>query len=387
MNNLPPFALEQYLLQHEHKAELSLCSSGLDSLTLAELLAVSDADTLALWERQALGYSEPQGDLRLREEIGLQYDGLPAHLVALFTGAAEAILCGLSALLTPQDHAIVITPCYQSLKSVPASICAITEIPLQILDHVWTLDLEALRQAIQPNTRVLVINFPNNPTGALPSDAVRQELITLAREYDLYIFCDEVYRGLEREGIPPWPPMVTAYEKGISVGSLSKLYAMPGVRCGWLACRDQSVLDKAVGLKHYTSICNNGPGELLALMALRAQSVLIPHNRAVLAPRFELMRQFLARHASLFDWVAPQGGCLVFPRLNRKFCAVHGPEGEGVRSGVAERFALDLLTVEKVLILPGQLYDFPGEALRLSFASKTLQQALERVDRFIQQRR
>ncbi len=375
MNNLPPFTLEQYLLQHEHKAELSLCSSGLDSLTLRELLAFGDSETLTLWEKQTLGYSDPQGAPRLRDEIGRLYASLPARSLGLFSGAAEAIFCGLSALLTPQDHAIIITPCYQSLKSVPASICGITEIPLQMREQTWELDIRSIEQAIQPHTRVLVMNFPNNPTGALPSDTLRQALIALARAHDLYIFSDEVYRGLELADTPQWPPMVDAYEKGISVGSLSKLFAMPGVRCGWLACRDQSILEKAVGFKHYTTICNNGPGEILALMALRAHAEIIPRNRSVLAPRFVLMHQFLERHPAVFDWVAPQGGCLVFPRLIL----------QGDSSGIAERFALDLLAAEKVLVLAGQLYDFPGEFLRLSYASKTLPQALERLERFIRQ--
>lgn len=369
MNKLPDFVLEQYLLEHEPQAELSLCSSGLDSLALSDLLPLADKETLALWEGQQLGYSEPQGHPLLRQAVSGLYDGLASQDVILFSGAAEAICCGLHALLSPDDHCIVITPCYQSLQSIPESICPTTTVPLQALDGQWQLDLSAVRQAVQSNTRLLVMNFPNNPTGALPSRETLTHLIELAREFGLYLFSDEVYRGLELGTVASWPALVEAYEKGITVGSLSKLFAMPGVRVGWLACRDQSVLARVMGLKHYSTICNNTPGEILALMALRAQHVIIPQNRATLAPRFTMMQDFLNRHAALFDWIPPQAGCLVFPRL--------------LGGLSAPQFALDLLHEEKVIVLPGYLYDFPGDYLRLSYAGKTLSQALERFDTFI----
>jgi aspartate/methionine/tyrosine aminotransferase len=372
MNKFPDFVLEQYLLQHEHQAEFSLCSSGLDSLALSDLLPLADSETLALWEGQHLGYSEPQGHPLLRQTVSALYEGLKSQNIILFSGAAEAICCGLSALLSPDDHCIVITPCYQSVQSIPESICHTTTVPLQALDGAWQLDLAAVRQAVQSNTRLLVMNFPNNPTGALPSREVLNNLIELAREFGLYIFSDEVYRGLELDEVLSWPALVEAYEKGVSVGSLSKLFAMPGVRVGWLACRDESVLARVMGLKHYSTICNNTPGEILALIALRAQQIIIPKNRATLAPRFAMMQAFLNRHAALFDWISPKAGCLVFPRL---------------LGGLnATQFALDLLHEEKVIVLPGHLYDFPGEYLRLSYAGKTLPQALERFDSFIARR-
>jgi len=379
MHNQPVFALEQYLLKYEHKAEISLCNSGLDPLTLSQLLAVCDSETRALWEQQMLGYSEPQGHPLLRAEIASLYecsnevsDGAKQKLApVLFAGASEAILCGLSALLSADDHCIVITPCYQSLKTVPQKLCETTTVSLQPEDGQWRLDLSAIREAIQPNTRAVVINFPHNPTGALPERAILDELVALARQYGLYLFSDEVYRGLEMPGVEPWPPLANVYERGISVGSLSKLYALPGVRTGWLACPDSAFLEAASGLKHFTSICNNTPGEILSLIALRARHALVPASKAALSSHFEQMEAFLNRHADLFEWIPPQAGCLIFPQLKRGMSA--------------ERFALDLLYTQKVLVLPGQVYDFPGEALRLSFAGRTLPQALQGVENFIGQ--
>jgi len=370
MSKIPVFALEHYLLQHEHKAEFSLCNSGLDSLTLTELLAGADEETRLVWEQQNLGYSEPQGHPLLREEIASLYDNLAWESVNTFAGASEAIFVGAQALLSADDHAIVITPCYQSLKSIPESICPITTVSLQPLDGEWQLDVDAIRQAVRPNTRALVMNFPNNPTGALPDRSVLDELIALAREFGLYIFSDEVYRGLEQPGVAAWPPIVDVYEKGISIGSLSKLYAMPGARIGWLASHDEPFMETVTNLKHYTTICNNSSGELLGIMALRGKADILTRNRAVLTPRYTLLKDFLNQHNDLFDWIPPRAGCLIFPSLKR-----------GLN---AERFAMDLLNEAKVLVLPGQVYDFPGEHLRVSFAGKTLPEALHGLGAFIE---
>lgn len=369
MKTLSSFVLEKYLLQHEHKARLSLCNSGLDGLNLRDILAVSTEATQALWERQSLGYSEPLGHPQLRQEVSRLYAGLEPEHVTIFAGAAEAIYCGLHALLSPEDHCIVVTPCYQSLKSVPESVCEVSTVSLQPVERQWRLDTHAIRQAIRPNTTALILNFPNNPTGALPEHTVLDELVILAREFNLYLFSDEVYRGLELPGVEAWPAMADIYEKGVSVGSLSKLYGMPGTRVGWLACPDENLMSRVVGRRHYTTICNNGAGELLALMALQGRDKLLPRNKAVLLPQYAILRDFLERHDDLFDWIDPQAGCLVFPRLKR-----------GLK---AERFALDLLHETGVLILPGQVYEFPGEYIRLGYAGKTLPQALERFESFI----
>jgi len=369
MKSLSPFVLENYLLQHEHKAEFSLCNSGLDGLSLSELLATSTEAAKTLWERQSLGYSEPQGHPLLRQEVSQLYGSLNPGQVTIFSGAAEAIYCGLHTLLSSNDHCIVVTPCYQSLKSIPESVCQVSKISLQPLDGQWQLDIAAIRQAIRPNTTALILNFPNNPTGALPARAVLDELIKLAREFNLTIFSDEVYRGLELPGVKSWPAIIDIYEKGISVGSLSKLYAMPGTRVGWLASPDQSFMNRVIGRRHYTTICNNGAGELLALIALQGRDALLPKHKSGLPPRYRQLRNFMERHEDLFDWIDPQAGCLVFPRLKR-----------GLK---AERFALDLLHETGVLILPGQVYEFPGEYLRIGYAGKTLPQALERFENFL----
>lgn len=364
---LPLFTLEEYLLAHEHKAELSFCSSGVDSLTLKTLLALADPDSLRRWETLQLGYSTPQGAPLLRAEIANQYANLPADGVMLFSGACEAIFCAMQALLTPSDHAVVITPCYQSLKSVAASICPVTEVPLRFEDN-WQLDVSSIEAAMRPDTHMIIVNFPNNPTGAIPDLQTFQALVELARRHNAYLFSDEVYQLMELDPADRLPAAVDCYEKGLSVGSLSKVYGLPGLRVGWLATRDTSVISKLLSFRHYATICENTPGETLALMALRARNAIVANHMAQLRTQFQQFQVWMTAHADTFEWVPPKAGCLAFPRL---------------RQGSADRFAMELLTQEKVLLLPGSLYETPGEFLRFGFGNQNLPESLHRLERFL----
>lgn len=360
---LPPFELEQYLLLHEHKASLSLCSSGLESMSLSELLALSDSETMVLFRQTRLEYSPPHGLERLRQEIARHYPGICPEQVCVFAGSAEGIFCTLQGLLTPEDHAVVITPCYQSLYSVPASQCAITAVSLDETSG-WQLDLDRVQAALRPNTKVIVVNFPNNPTGALPTLGIMSELIEIARKRGLYIFSDEVYRLMEIDPADRLPPIASLYERGISVSSMSKAYGLPGLRIGWVISQAPEVLSSAIGIRHYTSICPNSTSEILALMALRAGESILEKNHHVMRSNLLLVDQFFDSAKEQCHWIKPKGGCLGFPRL--------------LTSETAESLSLRLLENEGVLILPGSLYGKYSNHFRIGFGQRSTRDALNK---------
>ena len=366
---LPLFKLEEYLFTHEHQAEISLCSSGLDSLSLANLLEYADADQLNSWNASRLGYSTPQGSPELRELIARQYQAIASNGVMVFNGACEAIYCAMRALLSPEDHVIVVTPCYQSLKSVAASVCETTELPLRF-EEGWRFNPMHVQDLIRPNTRMIVINFPNNPTGALPELKDVQSLIEIARKQNAWIFSDEVYRLMELNPADRLPPIADLYEKGLSVSSLSKAYGLPGLRIGWLATRDQDVISKLISLRHYLTICPNTTSENLAQIALSAQGAILETNLDLLRTNYQLLHALMSQHANLLSWIPPKAGCLGYIKL------LNGQN--------ADQFALDLLKTEKVLVLPGSLYDTSGPFLRMGFGSRALPEALSRLSRFLQ---
>ncbi|WP_373531734.1 aminotransferase class I/II-fold pyridoxal phosphate-dependent enzyme [Vampirovibrio sp.] len=365
---LPLFKLEEYLFKYEHQAEISLCSSGLDSMPLAQLLAYAHPQQLKSWETLPLGYATPQGSPALRALIAAEYTTIEADGVMVFNGACEAIYCAMQALLQADDHVIVVTPCYQSLKSVAASICQVTEVPL-LYEEQWAFNPTRVQSAMRPNTRMIVVNFPNNPTGAILSASEMQALIAIARQQNAWIFCDEVYRHLEFNPADRLPPIADQYEKGLSVFSLSKAYGLPGLRIGWLATPDQSVISKLLSLRHYLTICPNTGSEILAQIALSAQTPILEAHRATLKTGYAIFEQFMNQHQSQLGWVPPKAGCLGYIQL--------------LNTPHADQFALDVLKAHKILVLPGSLYDSGGAFVRMGFGSHTLPQALSRLSEFL----
>ncbi len=241
MRELRPFELEVFFSKWEFTARHHLCASDMQSMTLTELLALADDADRKAWDSLYLGYTETWGGMGLREAIASTYERVAPADVLTFVGAQEAIFAAMHALLRPEDHAIVVIPNYQSVESVPVSICDTTGIALDAARN-WELDLGRVRDAIRPNTRVISFNFPHNPTGKVISRATLDALVAMARERGIYLFSDEVYRGVERRPEMMLPQVADLYERGISLGVMSKSYGLPGIRVGWVACRDREAL-------------------------------------------------------------------------------------------------------------------------------------------------
>ena len=341
MPELRPFALEVFFSKWEFTARHHLCASDMQSMTLVELLGMADAKDRAAWDALYLGYTESWGSPGLRETIAGTYDCVAASEVLTFVGAQEGIFVAMHALLGPDDHAITIIPNYQSVESVPLSICETTGIALDP-SRSWELDLGAVRDAIRATTRVICINFPHNPTGKVISRATLEELIAICQERGIYLFSDEVHRLIERRPEITLPQVADIYERGISLGVMSKAYGLPGLRVGWVACRDAEVLRRMERMKHYTSICGAGPSELLAQIALKARDAILARNRALIAKNLELLEAFFTEHSDLFVWYLPDGGCIGFPQYLG-------------RDGV-EEFAQRLVEDSGVLLLPASVF-------------------------------
>ena len=341
MRVLRPFALEVFFSKWEFTARHHLCASDMQSMTLSELLAMADAGDRAAWDALYLGYTETWGSPGLRDAIAGTYESIAASELLTFVGAEEGIFAAMHALLGPDDHAITVIPNYQSVESVPLSICETTGVALNP-ERGWELDLERLRDAIRPNTRVICINFPHNPTGKVIARGALDEIISLCRAWGIYLFSDEVYRLIERRPEMTLPQVADIYERGISLGVMSKAYGLPGIRVGWVACKDAEVLRRMERMKHYTSICGAAPSELLAQIALKARDRILARNRSLIVRNLALLETFFVEHSDLFAWYLPDGGCIGFPRYLGR---------EGV-----EAFASKLVEQSGVLVLPASVY-------------------------------
>ena len=259
------FALERYFARWEFAVEYLLCASDVEGYSMAELLALADAEARGLWENLRLGYTESTGHPLLRAEIASLYEGIEADDILVFAGAEEAIFCLANVVLGPDDHAVVTWPGYQSLYEVGRAAGA--DVTLHELSEAdgWSLDVERLIGSLRSNTRLVVVNAPHNPTGMVPTHADWARLTGELARRGVHLLADEVYRFLEFEEADRLMAGADAFERGISLGVMSKSFAMAGLRIGWLATRDRAVLERCARLKDYTTICSSAPSEALAL--------------------------------------------------------------------------------------------------------------------------
>jgi aspartate/methionine/tyrosine aminotransferase len=265
---------------------------------------------------------------------------------------------------------IVISPAYQSLHEIARSIgCEVTPWLLKPVEFGWQLDLKQLEQSLTARTRLLVLNFPHNPSGYLPSPAEFTAIVHLARQHGLYIFSDEMYRLLEYDPAARLPSICEVYERGIALSGLSKSFALPGLRIGWLATQDHAWIERLLTYKDYTTICNSAPSEILAIIALQNAAAIVQRNLQIIRANLALAEPFFSAHAELFDWFRPQAGSVAFPRW--------------LGSEPVEQFCQELLAQRGVMLVPGGLFGFTGNHFRLGLGRKNFGAALEQLGHFL----
>ena len=374
MTTLPEFRLETHFSKWEFKAKYHMTASDAESISLRDLLAMATPAEREEFEGMWLGYTETFGASDLRESIATKYTSQNASQILCFAGASEGIFAANSVILDKHSHAIVVTPNYQSHETLPLAICEATGVPLDPDDH-WSLDIDRVADAIKPNTKLVTINFPHNPTGAiLPIDHY-MSLVELCRKHGIYILHDEIFNGLGPSGTQHLPFIADVYERGLSLNVMSKSYGLPGLRIGWIACEDKEVIAKMERLKHYLSICNSGPSERLTKIALSQQDKLLQRNCSIVDENLPKWDLFFNNHPDLFDWTRPDGACMGFPRYK-------GPEG-------VEKFCRLLVEQSGVLLLPSTIYKSdlgptPNDRFRLGFGRKGLDEGLGVLEQHIE---
>jgi aspartate/methionine/tyrosine aminotransferase len=348
--DVQPFGLERWFAEHEHGADVMLAESGIRSLRADRF----DTDP------GEVGYVIPtNGDPELRARVGERY-GRPAEEVAFTCGTQEANFLTFLSLLDRDGHAVVVTPTYQALHSVPEAVGEVTRVALSPPD--WDLDVDAVADAVGPDTELVVLNNPNNPTGKYHDRGTVEALYDLAADEDAYLLCDEVYRLLAED---PIEPVASMGEHGISTTSLTKAYGLAGTRFGWVA-GPREVVDAAWNWKDYTTISPSVFGQHVAEQALRPEreASILGENRELAARHRDRVASFLDEHG--LDWHYPVG-VNGFPTV---------PEG----FADAREFCLTLVEEESVVLAPGDVFGFPGR-FRIGFglASEDLKTGLDRM--------
>ena len=350
------FGLERWFGKYEHEADIMLAESGIRSLEL---------DRFDLDPGKADYVIPTDGDPAFRAEVGERYDR-SADEVAFTVGTQEANFLAFLSLLHSGhgDHAVVVTPTYQALHSVPEAFGRVTRVPLRRPN--WSVDVEGVKEAVTDETAVVVLNNPNNPTGKYHGEETVRALYDVAADHDAFLLCDEVYRLLAEE---PLPPAATLGEYGLSTTSLTKAYGLAGLRFGWLV-GDAAVVEGAVRWKDYTTISPSIFGQHVARQALGdAESEILAENRELAETHRETVAEWVADRG--LDWHDPVG-------VNG-FVTV--PDG----FDDAEEFCRVVVAEESVVLAPGHLFGPYEDRFRIGFGLETdlLEEGLERVGRVV----
>ena len=365
---LPDFKLETFFSKWEFNAKYHMCASDMESMTLQDLLNLSTEQDKEDWNQLNFKYIETCGSPKLRSAVANSYSKLSSENILAFAGAEEGLYVAMHCILKKDDHAIIITPNYQSSETIPASICDVSGIGLEAGNN-WNLDVQKIKDAIRPNTRLISINFPHNPTGKVISKQTLNDLIDIVRQRGIYLFSDEVYRLMERNNNIRLPQVADLYEKGLSLNVMSKSYGLPGLRIGWIASQDLNLLHQMEKMKHYLSICNSSPSEFLAVIALQASADILSRNHKIIDDNLKLLNPFFAQNRDLFEWNEPDGGCIGYPKYLGS---------EGVMA-----FCERLIKEHGIMLLPGSIYDSangpsPSNHFRIGYGRKAVKEGLRK---------
>ena len=306
---IQPFAVEEWMNAYETGARYNIAETCVDSVSIDELFSLCNADRDAFWQNlsaQRLTYGDIEGAPLFREGVCRLYRTLQPQEIVTTHGAAGANHHVFYSLVEPGDRVISIMPSYQQLYSIPESYCADLQIINLRPEDGYLPDLNLLRELAVPGTKLICINNPNNPTGALMSGEILRQIVEIAREAGAYVLCDEVYRHLTQEDV--WSEsIVDLYEKGISVSSMSKVFSLAGLRLGWIATHDETLHKSILSHRDYNLISCGIFDEALGTVALQNSDRLLARNCAIVRKNLRILDEWMETEPRL-SYHKPQAG-------------------------------------------------------------------------------
>ena len=344
------FKVEEWFNKYEHKAVYDLADTCVEALSINELLAITHADLKEIHSKK-LNYGDIHGSIRLKNAICKMYEYQAPDNITITHGAVGANQLVMLALIENGDKVVSIIPTYQQHYSIPKSIGANVKLLYLKESNNWIPDLEELEKLVGNDTKVICMNNPNNPTGAVIPEEKLQKIIQIARKSNSYILCDEVYRGLEHNGEIS-KSIADIYEKGISTGSVSKVFSLAGLRLGWIA-GPKDVMIEVNRQREYNTISVGILDDYFASLAIENKEKIIKRN----------INKILEGKNVLTDWlntekhchcVIPQGGTTAFIGYYTKINS--------------SKLCKKLQDDTGVMILPGETMEFDGY-LRIGYGN------------------
>tara|TARA_R110001583_G_scaffold123082_1_gene274431 strand:+ start:50678 stop:51808 length:1131 start_codon:yes stop_codon:yes gene_type:complete len=361
------FKLERYFAKHEFNAKYLFSSSDCDGYALKYLLENASKNEMDLWEGIKLGYTESEGNPLLRKAI-LQYYKIKTIENVVVASPGELNFISMNVLLNSKDHVITVSPCYQSLSEVVKSINC--ELSLwKPNSEKWEFNTTDLEKLIRKNTKLIILNFPHNPTGSYLKREQLDEIVRIAKKNDVYIFSDEMYHKLIMDETMELPPISDIYEKGISLWGTSKTFGLAGLRIGWLVTQDTDFLHKVVAFKDYLSICNSAPSEILSIIALNNIDKFLPQNLKKIKENILLFGDFVGKHPIISSFTPPKAGSTSFVKLN-------------INNSSLE-FSNQLVEKTGIMTVPSEMFEHNGKYIRVGFGRNNFPEVLDILDNYL----
>lgn len=364
------FSTEHFFARYEFTTPYQLCNSDCETVTVEELLKMADVP-MEQFGHLSLGYTESLGNPQLRERIAGTYTQATNEDVIMLGTPVEGIYLLARAALNPGDEVIVLSPAYDALINVFEHIAGPSRVRkwefVPSYTH-WDLDFDQLKSLISPKTKMLVVNFPHNPTGYLPTQDQFNELVNLVEQNNLILFCDEMYFGLVHSGTPAIRSAADATKRAVILSGLSKTYGLPGLRTGWLVIQDVELRQNIINWKFYTSICPPAPSEFLAMVAWKVRAQLRERSITQIEQNLQLADSFFSRWPQLFTWRRPMAGSVALVGMNV--------------TSVME-FATQLAEKAGVLIHPAVTLGADDQHMRMGFGRFAFGEALEKFEAYL----
>jgi len=362
------FKLERYFAKYEFCTKYLLSSSDCDGYAMSYVLSCAGQEELDLWNNLKLGYTDSAGSRFLREAIAEQYCEMTVDNI-LVSSPGEANFSFMNVFLKPGDEVICMRPAYQSLYQVAESLgCRVKFWEVRQQGSAYSFELEDLEPLITSKTRLLIVNFPHNPTGYSPSLPQLKAMVDLAREHNIFIFSDEMYFQLcnPEERIPA---VCDLYENALSLWGMAKSFGLAGLRFGWAASARKDILAKMMAFKDYLSICNNAAGEVLSCIALRHKGKFIGPNLDKITRNRELFLEFSRKNHKFIGFTPPASGSTALVELKSK-------------PGAYE-YGEMLVQETGIMLVPSEMFDFGNRHIRIGFGREIMPETLRAWQKYI----
>lgn len=364
------FLVEQWMNAYEDGAKYNIAETCVDSLSLNQLFELlgNGEEVLDDIINTRLTYGHIFGSPELKQYIGDMYGGISEKNIITTNGAIGANFLSMYSLIEPGDEVVSVLPTYQQMYSIPESLGANVKILQLKPENNFLPDVDELKVLVSKNTKMICINNPNNPAGSLISEDMLLKIVEIAKEVDAYVHSDEVYRGLYQEEDVDIPSIINLYDKGISTGSMSKVFSLAGLRLGWIVTNEE-IINKVAKRRDYNTISCGVIDEKIATYVLKNRDKLLKRNHQIIRENLKILDQWVNKEKRV-SYIKPKAGTTAFIKYHLEIPSVD--------------FCKGLIEEMGVLVVPGKCFDMEGYfRIGYAFNKNHLETGLKKISDYM----